>query len=161
MKKADEYRKKFNTEASKNDGEYKVDDQDYDLVNEMFSKVDAKEKAKPEDNAVNFDERLRRYELDEEVVHTFTDNAKEDRNLKKTYAFWLLVFFVLQLIAFNTVFIFKGLDKLSYDANTFNIYVMSGVVEIISLITIIVKYLFKDNITEALNNVLEKNKKDK
>ncbi len=50
---------------------------------------------------------------------------------------------------------------LTYTEKTLNIYVGGGLIEVISLIAIIVKYLFKDNISLSLNSILEKNKKNK
>lgn len=159
-KNLNEFNNRFNEIASEK-YIYSRSQEDQDIINDMFSSVKAYEKAKSDENSLPFDESLKRFELDKQVVQLFTDNAKEDRELKKSYAFWLLKIFIAQLIAFNTIFIMVGFNFLKYSEKTFNVYVTGGIIEIISLVAIIVKYLFKDNITETLKNVLEKNKKDK
>lgn len=111
--------------------------------------------------AESIDETVERFKLDSEVIHSFTDNAKDDRELKKKYAFWLITILFIQMIIFNGIFIFNGLGKLTYTETVLNIYIGGGLIELISLVTIIVKYLFKDNISSTLNSILEKNKKDK
>lgn len=44
-----------------------------------------------------------------------------------------------------------------YSDTTFNIFITGGIAEIFVLVRIIVKYLFKDNLTNALNIILENN----
>lgn len=102
-----------------------------------------------------------RLNLDKAAVNTFTDNAEVDRDLKKKYAGKLLWILVLQLAIFNLIFVLVGLNILVYEYNTINIYVTGGLIEIISLVAIVVRYLFKDNISKPLRDILEKNKKDK
>lgn len=108
-----------------------------------------------------FDEIYERLKLDSEVIHEFIENSKGDRNLKNKYASRLIRCLVIQLVLFNAVFIGVGLGKLKYTENTLNLYVVGGLIEIISLVAIIVKHLFKDNISNTLKNMLEKNRKDK
>lgn len=58
-----------------------------------------------------------------------------------------------------TIFILKGCGVLSYSDSTFNIFISGGIAEVFVLVRVIVKYLFKDNLTNALNTILENNKK--
>ena len=100
-----------------------------------------------------------RLDLDTKAINAFINEAKQNSELKKVYAIILLLIFILQLIAFNTIFILAGLNILAFTETTLNVFVTGGLIEVIALITIIVKYLFNDNITESLNNILKNNKK--
>ena len=46
---------------------------------------------------------------------------------------------------------------LIYSDSTFNIFITGGIAEVFVLVRVIVKYLFKDNLTNALNIILENN----
>lgn len=133
-----------------------------DELNTIFDTLNKKNLVKEEfDTTVTFDEARQRYELDSKVINTFIKNAEEDRKLKHTYASKLMNVFCIQLIMYNFIFILVGLKILHFESSTLNIFITGGVVEIIVIIKIIVSYLFKDNVTEALKNVLEKNKINK
>ena len=106
-------------------------------------------------------EAKERLVLDSEVIHTFTKGIESDQKIKRIYAFILLGVFIAQVVAFNVFFILVGMNILNFDNSTLNIYIVGAFLEIIFLIKIIVSYLFKDNITIPLSNVLEKNKPNK
>lgn len=109
----------------------------------------------------SFSEAKERLQLDSEVIHSFTANVDEDRKLRKGYAKILIWLLFIQLLFFNGVFVACGLEKLAYEESTLRLYIGGGLLEIVSLVAIIVKYLFKDNVSMSLNSILEKNKKDK
>lgn len=128
----------------------------YDSLNESNAvNSDSSYEGKP------LDEVLERLKIDKEVVQTFTDNAKDDRKLKNAYAKWLIKIFVGQLFFFDGVFISVGLRWLNFSETTLNFFTTGAVIEVISLIAIIVRYLFQDNISKSLNSILEHNKKGK
>lgn len=118
-------------------------------------------KEKEHYNSESLDETVERLKLDSEVIHSFTANAADDRKLKTKYAKVLIIILGVQLIFFNAIFVVCGLGKLNYPESILKLYVGGGLLEIISLVAIIVKYLFKDNISLSLNSILEKNKKNK
>ena len=107
------------------------------------------------------DETKERLLLDSDVIHAFTDVIEKDQDLKSKYAKWLIIIFAIQLVAFNLIFILVGLRVLKFSEITLDLYVGGGIIEVIATIKIIVSYLFKDNITESLKNILEKNKSNK
>lgn len=109
----------------------------------------------------SIDEATERLKLDSEAIHSYTANVEADIELKKKYATWFIVIFVIQLLAFNVIFILVGARVLKFTENTLNIFIVGGFAEIISLITIIIKYLFRDNFSKSLSDILEKNKTDK
>lgn len=97
-----------------------------------------------------------------DFINQLVENAKDDRDLKKQYAFWLLFAFWAQLIIFNLFFMGAGINVYNFDSSTLNLYVTGGIIEIIALIKIIISYLFQDNLTESLKSILDKiDKKNK
>lgn len=125
----------------------------------IFLSLQDKDKAKDDmEDSQPFDEVTERYKLDAEVIHSFTDTVKEDRTLKKGYAISLIIIFVVQLFVFHFIFILSGCKILKFNDSTFNIYVGGSIIEVIALIKIIVQYLFKDNISQSIDSILEKNK---
>ncbi len=64
-----------------------------------------------------------------------------DMKLKKLYVYVLLNLLVFQLLTVNVIF------------TTFNIFISGALIEVIVLVTIVVKYLFADNIKENLKTV--------
>lgn len=164
MKKKNKVREEFKKGSIANyvNGyNYSVAEEYNDILNDLFKQTNDQEKIKSDEEPVTFDERIKRFELDSEAIHIFTQNAELDRHLKKRYAFWVLLFLGLQLIAFNVIFILIGCNVIKYNENTINLYVTGGIIEIISLVAVIINYLFKDNISKSLNNVLEKNRTNK
>lgn len=129
-------------------------------LKDIFQSVDEKNKIKEENNTkpVSLDEASERLKLDQETVHAFTDGIKQDRKLKKEYATKLIRIFSLQLVIFNAIFILCGRGILKYSDTTLNIFITGCLIEVIALIKIIVSYLFADNTSQSLNNILEKNK---
>lgn len=132
-----------------------------DELQDIFKRTENKtDNAYNEDESVKpLDEVATRLEMDHEAINTFIDNIESDTKLKRSYAYWLLGLLFIQLIAVNAIFILRGLKILNYSDVSFNIFISGALVEVIALVAIVVKYLFKDNITEALNNILEKNVK--
>ena len=130
----------------------------------IFSSLSDQDKARDDiESSKSFDEITERYKLDAEVIHSFTDTVKEDRKLKKGYAISLIIIFIVQLFVFHFIFILNGCGVLKFNDSTLNIYVGGSIIEVIALIKIIVQYLFKDNISQSIDSILDKNKikKDK
>ena len=96
-------------------------------------------------------------EEDKNKIEGYIDNISKDQNLRQKYAVILIVILTLELIALITIFTLKGLNILNYSDTTFNLFITGGIAEVFVLVRIIVKYLFKDNLTNALNIILENN----
>lgn len=103
------------------------------------------------------DEVTKKWDMNDKVVELFADNIKKDTELKGKYAIILIIILIFQLVVLNVIFILKGINLLSYSDNTFNIFITGGIAEIFLLVKTIVKYLFKDNITNSLNIILKNN----
>lgn len=130
---------------------------DYMSIITMFNKhneiID-----EPNDNKP-VDELSKKWSMNDKILDLFSSNIERDQDLKEKYAIILIVILVIQLIALITVFILKGCGVLEYSDSTFNIFVTGGIAEVFVLVRVIVKYLFKDNLTNALNIILENNNK--
>lgn len=128
----------------------------YEMILEMFNprnevlEIDEKEE-KP------VDEVSKKWNMNERILELFADNIENDQELKEKYAIILIIILAIQLIALITIFVLKGCGILSYSDSTFNLFITGGIAEVFVLVRVIVKYLFKDNLTNALNIILENN----
>ena len=103
------------------------------------------------------DELSKKWEMNEQIIELFADNIKHDQELKQKYAIILIIILIVELISLFIIFILKGNGILSYSDTTLNIFITGGIAEVFVLVKIIVQYLFKDNLTNALNIILENN----
>lgn len=122
----------------------------FNIKNEILNN-DEKEETKP------IDEVSKKWNMNERVLELFANNIERDQNLKEKYAIILIVILAIQLSSLIAVFIAKGMGKLTYSDSTFNIFITGGIAEVFVLVRVIVKYLFKDNLTNALNIILRNN----
>lgn len=99
----------------------------------------------------------KKWDMNDRIINLFTENISKDQRLREKYAVILIIILSVQLIALIVIFVLKGLSILNYADSTFNIFVTGGLAEVFVLIKLIVKYLFKDNLTDALNIILENN----
>ena len=99
----------------------------------------------------------KKWDMNDKIVDLFTDNIYKDQKLRQKYAVILIRILSFELVALILIFIFKGLGVLNYSDSTFNIFITGGIAEVFVLVRVIVKYLFKDNLTNALNIILENN----
>lgn len=98
-----------------------------------------------------------KWNMNNKIIELFANNIEKDQELKQKYSSILITILAIQLLALLIIFILKGVGVLSYSDSTFNIFVSGGIAEVFVLVRIIVKYLFKDNLTNALNIILENN----
>lgn len=123
----------------------------FDINKKLISNENNNEKVKPI-NEIN-----KKWDMNDRIINLFIDNISKDQNLRQKYAVILIVILTLELIALITIFTLKGLNILNYSDTTFNLFITGGIAEVFVLVRIIVKYLFKDNLTNALNIILENN----
>lgn len=112
---------------------------------------------KVEEPNAPIDEAKKKWNMNEKILNLFAENIQRDQELKEKYAIILIKTLKIQLYALLFIFILKGFGVLSYSDSTFNIFITGGLAEIFILVRVIVKYLFKDNLTNALNIILENN----
>lgn len=99
----------------------------------------------------------KKWDMNDKIIELFAKTIEKDQELKKKYAIALIIILIIQLIALMIVFILKGCNVLSYSDSTFNLFITGGIAEVFVLVRVIVKYLFKDNLTSALNIILRNN----
>lgn len=99
----------------------------------------------------------KKWDMNDRIIDIFIKNIDEDQALRKKYALVLMIILGFELLALIVIFVLKGCNVLHYSDSTFNIFITAGIAEVFVLVRIIVKYLFKDNLTNALNIILENN----
>ena len=133
----------------------------YEIILNMFKHKNKIKNIEDDEDTKPIDEVSKKWNMNEKILELFTDTIQRDQDLKEKYAVILIIILCIQLVALITIFILKGCEVLSYSDSTFNIFISGGIAEVFVLVRVIVKYLFKDNLTSALNTILESNNKIK
>ena len=102
----------------------------------------------------------KKWDMNDRIIDLFTENISKDQALREKYAVILIIILSLELIVLIVIFILKGVNVLNYSNSTFNLFITGGLAEVFVLVRLIVQYLFKDNLTNALNIILENNKEN-
>lgn len=131
-----------------------------DLEEDVLSKFssDPKEiKTKGNANETPIDEVQQKWIMNSKIIDLFVNNIKNDKNLRNIYAGILLGMLGFMIAALIVIFVLVGCEVLKYSNTTFNIFITGVMAEIFILVRVIVKYLFKDNLTNALLTILKNN----
>ena len=131
------------------------------LILNMFKNKNEIKNITEDEETKPIDEVSKKWNMNDRIIGLFANNIEKDQSLKEKYAIILIIILVIQLVALIVVFILKGCGVLIYSDSTFNIFITGGIAEVFVLVRVIVKYLFKDNLTSALNIILENNNKIK
>lgn len=99
----------------------------------------------------------KKWDMNDRIIDLFIKNINTDQTLRQKYAVILIKILSIELVALILIFILKGLNILNYSDSTFNLFITGGIAEVFVLVRVIVKYLFKDNLTNALNIILKNN----
>lgn len=99
----------------------------------------------------------KKWDMYDRIIDLFIKNIDTDQKLRQKYAVILIIILSIELGALILIFILKGLNILNYSDSTFNLFIAGGIAEVFILVKVIVEYLFKDNLTNALNIILENN----
>lgn len=132
---------------------------DKEYVITFFNKKNEILDYEAETDSKSIDEVTEKWNMNRRILRIYEKGMEEDQDLRKTYAKILIGILIFTLIVLIVVFILRGADVLKYSDTTFNIFVTGGIAEVFLLIKTIVKYLFKDNLTQPLNIILENNNK--
>lgn len=131
-------------------------DNKYEIVMKMFnSRNEVLDNGKEETKTI--DEVSKKWNMNDKILNLFTNNIEKDQKLRQTYAKILIGILIVELLALITIFVLVGCEVLYYPDTTFNLFITGGIAEVFVLVRVIVKYLFKDNLTNALNIILENN----
>ena len=99
-------------------------------------------------------------EIASSICNIYISSMQKDNYLKEKYAKYLIWILIVQLALINIIFIAIGRGILIYDNFTINLYVTGSILEITTLITIIVKYLFsnkKQNVDNMVRDYITNN----
>ena len=128
----------------------------YQIVMKHFDKSEEVSKIEKEPTK-QIDEVSKKWDMNDKILELFANNIEKDQKLKEKYAIILIIILAIQLVALIVIFILKGCGVLNYSDSTFNLFITGGIAEVFVLVRVIVKYLFKDNLTNALNIILKNN----
>lgn len=128
-------------------------------IKKLFDSKDKVTKINENNNEkiVPINEINKKWDMNDRIIDLFIKNIGADQDLRKKYAVILIRILSIELIALIVIFVLKGLNILKYSDSTFNLFITGGIAEVFVLVRVIVKYLFKDNLTNALNIILENN----
>lgn len=129
-----------------------------DIKKEFIINEKSKKELKPE-KSIGLSELDNKWNMNNKILELFSTNIKKDQSLKEKYAIALIIILGIQLVALIAIFVLKGCNILNYSDSTFNIFITGGIAEVFILVRVIVKYLFTDNLTDALKIILESNNK--
>ena len=119
--------------------------------------------SKQEETKIDKIQRLSEYDnkwnMNNKIIELFERNIEKDQTLRFIYAIILVTILGIELIALVTIFILAGCGILSYSDTALNLFITGGIAEIFVLVKVIVEYLFKDNLTEALKIIITSNNK--
>lgn len=76
------------------------------------------------------------------VLDEWSNQQKSERELRGSYANWLLIFLFAQIVAVNAAFFFIGFKWLQVDEWTSRLFIMAVFSELSAMVFFIVKYLF-------------------
>ena len=115
------------------------------------------EDANKSKNENPIDEAQKKWDMNEKIVDLFSKNIENDLELRKQYAKILIIMLGIMLISLILIFLLVGFGKLKYSDFAFNLFITGGMAEVFFLVRIIVKYLFNDNLKEALTIMIKYN----
>ncbi len=106
------------------------------------------------------DDYKNKWSMNNRVIDLYLENIKQDQKLRSEYAEKLIKILAFELFVLVLIFIGKGAGFLNYSDSSLNIFITGVIAEVFILVRVIVKYLFKDNLTEAFKIIITKNNKD-
>lgn len=85
------------------------------------------------------------------VVDAWTRQQDSERDMRKTYATWILIGLAVQAIFLDSAFLMIGFHVLTIDEWTARTFIISVFVECLGLVWFIVRYLFNDHTTSVFD----------
>lgn len=89
------------------------------------------------------------------ILNTWETQQKEERNLRKTYAKWLLIALFIQIIFINIAFFLIGFGFMIIERWVATTFIVAVFLEISALLLVVVNYLFP-KVGSELIKLLEK-----
>lgn len=127
-------------------------------ISTLFDDLNVNDKAINDSPSVSYETIRNNFKLQNRVVSVFCNNIVSDIKIKKFYSKFLIGILILQFVALDVVFFLAGKGIIIVSDVSLNLFVGGGLLEIVGLVTIIVKYLFNDNTAESLRIISRINK---
>ncbi|HSK74449.1 MAG TPA: hypothetical protein VK892_22300 [Pyrinomonadaceae bacterium] len=89
------------------------------------------------------------------ILKTWETQQTEERNMRKTYAKWLLIALFAQIVLINTIFFFIGFGLMTVERWVATTFIIAVFFEISALLLVVVNYLFP-KVGSELITLLEK-----
>lgn len=124
---------------------------------DIFKAISEIRETDKETKNIPLDEVQKKWHMNDKIIDLFANNMEKDQQLREKYAVVLIRILACMLTALITIFVLVGCGKLQYSEVALNIFITGGIAEVFVLVRVIVKYLFKDNLTKALTIILENN----
>ena len=103
------------------------------------------------EDAKNKSEEARKDKKLKAVLEAWAKQAKDERELRKLYAKWLIWALFIQAIVVNIAFFFIGFGCLKVDEWTARTFIIAVFSELAAMVFFIVKYLFAQQDKNVLN----------
>lgn len=134
----------------------------FDEIDSLFNKSTHHDLEKKDvlDTPTSIDEKVEKWGMYGKIINLCEDDSKDNRKLKSKYGIILLCVLIAQLIIINIFFYLKGIEYLKCSDLVFNYFITGTFIEIISLVIVIVKFLFNDNLGDALKIILSNSKNE-
>ena len=87
------------------------------------------------------------------IVNAWEKQHTAEREIRKTYAYWLLVALFIQVVVANTAFFLLGLGIIVVEQWVANVFIVTVFGEIAGMSLLIVKYLFPKVGTDVLKYI--------
>lgn len=89
------------------------------------------------------------------VLETWEKQQKEERGLRKTYAYIFVTILMLQLVAINFAFLMLASGKISLDHWTIRIFIVSVFGEISGMTYVVLRYLFPPSTSDKMFDLIK------
>ena len=112
------------------------------------------------DNLSKLQDIRERAEHHRTIVAVWKSQQDQDRQMRKTYANWLMMAMSIQVLAINVIFVLIGCGVLKFEPWTANTFVMATFAEIGALVLLVVKYLFPAS-TDRILDLIDRFRKER
>lgn len=94
-----------------------------------------------------------RFEHVRTIINAWTRQQEEERNLRRTYAKWLIIAFCVEIVLIFLAFFLYGVSVISADRVVVGAFLGTALAQTAALLMVIVRYLFPDRGSDLLRLV--------
>ncbi|NDV63360.1 hypothetical protein G0Q06_12920 [Puniceicoccales bacterium CK1056] len=119
--------------------------------NDLISSIGDDVSSDDLDSFLAVSEENRKFEKLKQVLDSWSETEDQDRDLRKRYAGYLVIFLLIQLFVIDVGFFFIGFNIIDVSPWVANTFIVSSFAEISGMVYLIVRYLFPDSKTKLLD----------